>query len=54
MTLAQLGGLLGLADGDRTRASAVSFHVEQLPAAERPKRYDFMQLVAALARKFEF
>jgi hypothetical protein len=54
MTLAHLGGLLRLADGDRTRASAASFQVEQLPVIERPKRYDFFQLVAAVARKLEF
>ncbi len=47
--LLELGNLLKLADGDRTRASAASFAIEQLADSERPSRFD----VIGLARQLE-
>lgn len=46
--LSRLGDVLGLADGDRTKASAASFAVGQLSEGERPSRYDLVGLAAKL------
>jgi hypothetical protein len=46
--LAELGNFLKLADGDRTRASAASFAIEQLAEESRPSRFDLVGLAAKL------
>jgi hypothetical protein len=46
--LVRLGRALGLADGDRTRASAAAFHAAQKNEGERVSRYDLAALTVEL------
>jgi tellurite resistance protein len=46
--LVKLGETLGLADGDRTRASAAAFQAEKESGEGRPSRYDFGSLASKL------
>lgn len=50
-SLAALGNALGLPDGIRSRVSAAAFEVANLPAGDRPERYDFNALQSRLRAK---
>jgi tellurite resistance protein len=50
-SLKLLGDRLGLPDGIRTRASAAAFEVANLPAGDRPDRYDFEALKSRILAK---